>query len=350
MRLVALFVVASFVLATANANAVFFFFLPGFVTSKIGDALTGAEGENCVKSTAKIGDKLKSASGNTATIKSLSGTSSRCPDASLPIRAMLTFDFDFSSKAGMDIPDGWEQKPLTDIQRFEGNLLRAENTAQRTGVFVSARGRDSTTDTVAIAQGIANRMISTLEEGKTQNEEQLQINGLKAYRFEVDGKSKGLFHPKFTYVVTLLEAQNELVILNAWSGTGDFAKNKETLQQLAFRIAGVKGTEPQAPLASSEREITVTKQAPDGSIAVEKTGDSTTPPNAVIPSQPPSTATSIPDKLRELDKLFKDGVITQVEYETKKKELLAALWCCPKITSSRSSISTYVQRLRSRPA
>src|SRR5690349_21588412 len=107
MKRVHLVIAAALLCATTQANAWFFFFLPGSVTSKIGDAITGAEGENCVKAIAKVGDVLTSPSGNTATIKTLSGTSSRCRDPNLPIRALLTFNYSFSSKAGMDVPEGF---------------------------------------------------------------------------------------------------------------------------------------------------------------------------------------------------------------------------------------------------
>lgn len=83
--------IAFFLLAcvSSNANAWFFFFLPGSVTSKIGDAFTGAEGDNCVGSNAKVGDTIRLATGKLMTVKSLSGTSSRCTNAEHPIRALL---------------------------------------------------------------------------------------------------------------------------------------------------------------------------------------------------------------------------------------------------------------------
>ncbi len=43
-------------LVTNTANAWFFFWIPGSVTGKISDAITGSEGENCIGSSAKVGD------------------------------------------------------------------------------------------------------------------------------------------------------------------------------------------------------------------------------------------------------------------------------------------------------
>lgn len=42
----------------------------------------------------------------------------------------------------------------------------------------------------------------------------------------------------------------------------------------------------------------------------------------VVPKEDPTSATA--QKLRELNGLLKDGVITQADYDAKKKELLKA--------------------------
>lgn len=72
----------------APANAWFFFFIPGSVTSAISDKLTGSEGDHCVSSAAKVGDTI-TIGGSTYLVKSLSGTSMRCTNSAHPIRAML---------------------------------------------------------------------------------------------------------------------------------------------------------------------------------------------------------------------------------------------------------------------
>lgn len=67
----------------------FFVFIPGSLIQKVSDGFTGAEGEHCVSTVAKVGDKIRTPSGATYTVRSLSGTSSRCNDPGLPIRAAL---------------------------------------------------------------------------------------------------------------------------------------------------------------------------------------------------------------------------------------------------------------------
>lgn len=68
-----------------------FIFIPGSVVGKISDTLTGDEGEHCVTRAAKVGDTFRLMDGRTATVKSLSGASMRCNDAT-PIRAALAIE------------------------------------------------------------------------------------------------------------------------------------------------------------------------------------------------------------------------------------------------------------------
>lgn len=67
----------------------FFFFIPGGLLQKASDGLTGAEGDHCVSSSAKVGDRTGMPYGGSGEIKSLSGTSIRCTDPQRPIRARI---------------------------------------------------------------------------------------------------------------------------------------------------------------------------------------------------------------------------------------------------------------------
>ena len=224
---------------SVDANAWFFFFIPGSVTRKIGDALTGSEGENCVAATAKVGDKLTSYAGNTATIVSLSGTSSTCRDEKLPIRAKLEFHYTFSSKAGIELPDTFSNKELNPTQRFNGLILRAIDEKRNLGVTVSARPRKAGNDGGVFAKNIGDNMMKTVEDGKLSSPEELTINGMHAYRFQAEGKNKGMFGRSFTYVVTVLEGNEEFVVVNTNCHTSDFEGFRAELQKYAYDVRGL---------------------------------------------------------------------------------------------------------------
>lgn len=342
MRRFALLVPLCLIMAATNANAWFFFFLPPSVTSKIGDALTGAEGDTCLPSSAKVGDTIPSASGNTAVVKSLSGTSSRCQDARYPIRALVTYNFSFSSKAGMNVPDGFEQTPLTDVQRFNGALLRAWHPYKKMTVYVSSSPRRPASDIASLARSVDANIIASTEDGKTSREEEIAVKGMRALRFEVEAKNKGLFGARFTYVVTVIEGAQELLVVNASAPTTrEFEKERDELRQFALGIEGLGSADVPAPstIASAtppmdskqSAKVAPEAQAP---VASSTTGAQPVPAVVAAPATPsavvtaptvPTSGQSVADRLRELEKLCKEGVLSASECELKRKELIKAL-------------------------
>lgn len=76
-------------LAATQLSGCFFVFIPGSLIQRVSDGITGAEGDHCVASAAKVGDRANLPDGRVGEIKSLSGTSTRCTDPSRPIRARI---------------------------------------------------------------------------------------------------------------------------------------------------------------------------------------------------------------------------------------------------------------------
>jgi hypothetical protein len=76
-------------LASFALQGCWFIFIPGSVISAASDAVTGSEGKHCVGERAKVGDTIRLGDGQPMTVKSVSGTSSRCTNPQHPIRALL---------------------------------------------------------------------------------------------------------------------------------------------------------------------------------------------------------------------------------------------------------------------
>jgi hypothetical protein len=320
-----------------STHAAFFFFLPGSVAGKIADVLTGAEGENCVADSKKVGDLIVSPTGNTATVISLSGTSARCQRPEFPIRARLKYNFSFTSTAGIEVPEGYEQRQLTEFQRFAGTLLRADQPARRIGFVVNARPRVPGSDTAAIANAVGIEMSRLVDDFQILGQEELLINGTKALRFEAEGKNKGVFGPKFTYIVTLLEGEREVLVVNGFAPSkADFTAEREELRRLAFGVKGLRmengdltpGAERMPLNASPAMEAIGSAmegaafrpgEAPASRPALVETGAG--------PSGSTSTGAqrSFADRLRDLEALKKDGLVTQQEYEQKRRVLVDGL-------------------------
>jgi len=248
-----------------SASAGWFIFpIPGQLVGKISDAFTGAEGEHCVPEIAKVGDVIPSPSGNSATIVSLSGKSNRCRNPQLPIRAKLQFNYSFSSKAGIEIPDGFEPKPLNDNQRFEGLILIADNPLGGTGMTVSARTRDNIPDPAELLRFLANNLKATLDNAASGDVEQIEIDGMPAWRMEVTGKKRGFFGQRFTYMYTAIQGDKEVVVVNVYSLTDDYEKRKPGLRKVSESIKGIKAAVADAvPPAAPPQADTAPVAAPD---------------------------------------------------------------------------------------
>ena len=231
--------------ASSNANAWFFFFLPSRVTSAISDAVSGSEGSNCVGRNAKVGDNIRLPSSSVMTIKTLSGTSLGCTQPEFPIRALLEPSTtptsgaasSFTSKAGIDLPDGWAPIPVTEQLKVKGYFFQALNRTIDAGLLLSAGKREGITDMLEFCKTKRTSQIAALNDGHGSEIEQLFINGLPAWRFEVSGKSK-TSGSESTLLLTFIDAGTEVVDIRAYTQTAGYPSHAESLKRLAFNIKG----------------------------------------------------------------------------------------------------------------
>ncbi len=66
------------IVSSLSLQGCWFIFIPGSVIGAVSDSVTGAVGSNCVGANAKVGDNIRLQGGGIGTVKSLSGTSTRC--------------------------------------------------------------------------------------------------------------------------------------------------------------------------------------------------------------------------------------------------------------------------------
>lgn len=91
--------IAVILLLTLQLGGCWFVFIPGSLIQKASDGVTGAEGDHCVGRVAKVGDRIKLSNGTLGVVQSLSGTSVRCTNETMPIRASLTIENQSQSEA-----------------------------------------------------------------------------------------------------------------------------------------------------------------------------------------------------------------------------------------------------------
>jgi hypothetical protein len=194
----------------------------------------------CIADDKTVGDIIESPSGNSAKVVSINGVSPKCKNPLLPIQAELEFTYSFSSKAGMSLSDEYEVKPLTDLQRFQGNLIFASSkTAKNKGLKIFYQAKKPSSDYLGVANSIEKVQSSNLKDSTTSNPQKLKINGTNYVQFEVSGSTKGLFGSQMTYFVTVFEAKDEIVVVNQYCPAEDFSKTKPEFDQMILSIKGI---------------------------------------------------------------------------------------------------------------
>lgn len=305
-----------------SANAFFFFFLPGSVTGKIADSITGSEGENCVSSEAKVGGQIRLANGEIKTVKSLSGTSTRCADAQFPIRALLESSnlptTPHASNIGIDLQTGqggWVQRTTTALQKSQGAIFFASQPTTDSWLIVHSNPRNIAPELSVFAREKLAYYEKNMSDTKSSEISRTFIYGVPVLQFTVSGylKSAGI---NLTYFWTVFDLEKELLVVTTWTKTSNWDTEKISLTKLPELITGL----PASNLNTSNNSNQTITPAPQIS-----TQEIPVPVATPSPSANVSTETPIAKRLRELNDLLKNGLITQSEFETKKKSILDSL-------------------------
>jgi hypothetical protein len=302
-----------------SAQAWFFFYLPGSVTGKIADSITGAEGEHCVSADAKVGSQIRLANGEIKVVKSISGTSTRCADSNHPIRARLeTTNLTSnagSSNIGINLPmgqGGWTQRTITELQKSNGTIFVGSQPTTEAWLSVSTTPRVGQADLMSLARD----RLANLRNGMTSaNESEINsstINGIPVLRFHISGQLRSTKN-NLTYACTVFDLANEFLIVTTWIPTINWLFERQTLEKLPELISGL-------PNINSLKTADITQAL----ISDSKSPNLIQPPALVTPA--PSTAdTPIAKRLRDLTELFNQGLISEKDFLEKKKLILDSL-------------------------
>ena len=261
---------------------------------------------NCVRSGTKAGDVITSTAGNVAKVRSITGASPLCTDPILPLQADIVFLNPLSQVFKVQIPTDYVPIQLNELQLFNGTLLVAESkTTDNQGVVIDAIVRPATLSLASLANNLEKIQISQMQDARSQNPEQLRINGMNAIRFEVAGKLKGLYEQPETYQITLIEADKQFIRVSAYAPTNLYPQQKAAMQKIATTISGVEP--PRTPSTPSTQSVPVMTPTPAGVNVDSK--------NTRSPAQ----------RLEDLKGLLKKGLITQEDYDSKKADILKNL-------------------------
>ena len=123
------------------------------------------------------------------------------------------------------------------------------------------------------------------------------INGLKSVTYEASGQIKSASGKNWTYMTAIIEGSTEIAVFEGWAETANIEQYRSTFAALPATIGGL------TPVAS-----------PSTPLAVQ-------PPPPLQPDAPDFVA----EKLRRLQQMLKEGLITPDDFEAKKREILKDL-------------------------
>lgn len=278
-----------------SAHAWFFIYIPTSLLSKVGEAISGAEGDHCVSESTAVGSRVRLANGTTVQVKSLSGTSSRCTDPSKPIRAMLEPIQAKTSEAKLELPDSWEAKPLSDKMKAGGTVFNAGDKTTDSGLIFNTYDRAKYGSIQEFAKSKEAALQSVLTESSASQMTPMKINGVNAYRFEVSGRLKT--GQKISYLSTVYDGQSEIIFLNIFTSEANYKNQHKTFVQISNSLTGIGGAEgaPSSGQTMSRSDIS------DNSGGNRK------------------------QKLVELKGMFDEGLITKDEYDQKRADILRGM-------------------------
>lgn len=131
-----------------------------------------------------------------------------------------------------------------------GGVLFTTNRTINSGLFLRTTKRSGITDMMAFADSQKADQVNRLDDVKQSEISQLVINGLPAWRFEVTGKGK-TSKLTITYLLTVFEGDEEIVIVNTWTAATGFAQQKESLLKIVDSLTGLS---PPRNLAKEEED------------------------------------------------------------------------------------------------
>ena len=137
--------------------------------------------------------------------------------------------------------------------------------------------------------------IALLKDGVAKGAEKIKIHGMDALRFEVVGTKKGVFGREATFLITLIDGGNEILVFNQYAYTSNFLESKTEFIAITESIKGLEG---------------------ESSSLIGKSSVQTVPGSG--------QGNSI-DKLETLNGLLKKGLITKQDYELKKSQILQSM-------------------------
>ncbi len=129
------------------------------------------------------------------------------------------------------LPDGFVKNAVPDTLRAAGWQLFASNKTTDTHVVATTFKRDVITDVKTYATARLAGQTGMLGESQSSEVVPVTIKEVQGFRYEITGSLKN--GTRVSYVVTVLEYQQQVMQISTWTPAGNLANQKEAMLQLA---------------------------------------------------------------------------------------------------------------------
>jgi hypothetical protein len=209
--------------------------------------------QQCVASTAKVGDATENIDGDRIVIQSVSGkfasSFSPCSPPDQPLLAEVEFieSPEYHSAFSLDLPATFTSKPLSEVERFELVRVRAYSSTQHMWLSAHSWDRRKISDIDAFATD--QKQLQTLPGNITQTAtEHLTVRGIPALRWQTEYKPHSIA-PNTSSVTTVLIGDSEVAVVSVTGITFKIGNSRDAMLQIADGVHGLMGG-PAAPAAS----------------------------------------------------------------------------------------------------
>jgi hypothetical protein len=141
-----------------------------------------------------------------------------------------------AEKLALALLPGFAMNAVPDALAGKGIVFYAVNRSADTALLVKPVLHEGITDLTAYAMTTRANQADRLSAATWSEVTRLEVSGRNAVRYSVTGISKNV---KLTYVTTLIEGNDQIVIINAWTGATNAVQQMTMLESLAATVSGI---------------------------------------------------------------------------------------------------------------
>lgn len=141
-----------------------------------------------------------------------------------------------TDQLAMALPSGFAMNAVPDKLKGAGVAFYAINRALDTGLMVTPVRHEGITDLTAYANTMRASQVDRLKDATSSEVTRVEVGGRNAARYSVTGIHNNV---KLTYVTTLIEGHDQIIIVDVWTGATNAQQHMSVLEGLAGTVSGI---------------------------------------------------------------------------------------------------------------